>query len=107
MDVEVLRVIDIAVWASLDTVEYLRVVLASSIATASPTVIAHTLCSRSSKMARGTYLVSSDYLLVNVPVQANPSPGCANLVEEHVLAITSLCSKVFKVAILIDSMLLT
>jgi len=57
-------------------------------------------------MARGMYLVSSDYAK-SVALLAISLGQHSYLVEEHILSITALGRKVFEVAILVDAVLLT
>ena len=56
-------------------------------------------------MARGTYRVSSLWITL---VQLGFIQGTAcNLIEEDIFAVTAFCGKVFQVAVLVDTMLLT
>lgn len=68
--------------------------------------------SRSSRMARGMYRVSSDWqrrasAVLHCALPSRPTKVAeADLVEEDVLSIPSFCRKVFEVAVLIDAMFL-
>jgi len=62
--------------------------------------------SRSSKIARGIYLVSSDCETLVVCLKIlGKTPSY--LIEENILSVTALCRKVFEITILINAVLLT
>lgn len=107
MDEEVFWVVDVSVGSGLDAVDYLFL----HVNTAQHKVTLEnrpTLGSRSSRMARGIYRVSS--LCLQPYIISNQTLLHFNkktyLVEKHILAVSALGRKVFEIAILVDPMLL-
>jgi len=106
---EVLRIVDILIGACLDPIDDLvQMTLAD---TPGSKALSRrgtlTLGSKSSRMARGIYRVSSLYIIFSQSRAIEQSANIANLIEEDVLPIPTLCREVFQIPILTDTMFLT
>lgn len=102
-DEEVFGVVDVSIRSGLDAIDDLT---SDQLTSAGKPEETHTLGSKSSKIARGIYLVSS-LCSPRISILRWPRLIEMYLVEKHVLAITALGRKLLQVAVLADAMLQT
>ena len=108
---EILGVVDMTVWSGLNGIDHLNQSSAHR-RDSCQDKFRLTLGSRSSRIARGIYLVSSLYkihtLLVYSSVALRQRVDClTDLVEKHIFPISALGRKLLQITILIYSMLET
>lgn len=102
----VLRIVNVLVRARLNASNDLERSLAPSILF-DLRLNEHTLGSRSSRIALGIYRVSSDWQISFSKANYCIASSLADLVEEDVFSVSSLCRKLLEISILINTVLLT